>query len=153
MDMAKTPIGNSEAWEGGSAAANENPWEAHSKDTTQAQVGGCVECADARIVEASFAKEENAHSATLEHNPGKPYLVIKNCFDFLSSLIVSIVLLIPLLILMLIIVLKDPGNPIYLQERVGKDGKSFRMANHSSMENVDILYENTGYESSLFCAI
>ena len=47
------------------------------------------------------------------------YLVVKRCFDFLSSLIMSIILLIPLAVLALLVVVKDFGNPFYVQKRVG----------------------------------
>lgn len=63
----------------------------------------------------------------------KRYLVIKRCFDFVSSLCVSVILLIPLAILALIIVLKDPGKPFYVQKRVGKDGKALRLVKLRSM--------------------
>lgn len=63
----------------------------------------------------------------------KSYLVIKRCFDFVSSLCVSIALLLPLAILALAIMLKDPGNPFYVQKRVGKDGKELRMVKLRSM--------------------
>lgn len=61
------------------------------------------------------------------------YLVIKRCFDFVASLCVSIVLLLPLAILALIVVVTDPGNPFYVQERVGKNGKTLHMVKLRTM--------------------
>lgn len=62
------------------------------------------------------------------------YLAVKRCFDFLSSLAVSIVLLIPLAILTLLVVIKDFGNPFYVQKRVGQGGKELRVAKFRSMK-------------------
>lgn len=62
------------------------------------------------------------------------YLVVKRCFDFLSSFCVSFVLLLPMAILSLIIMIKDPGNPFYIQKRVGKNGKVLRIVKFRSMK-------------------
>ena len=62
------------------------------------------------------------------------YLVVKRCFDVLSSLSVSVVLLIPLAVLALLVVVKDFGNPFYVQKRVGQNGKELRMAKLRSMK-------------------
>lgn len=62
------------------------------------------------------------------------YLVVKRCFDFLSSLVASVVLLIPLSILALMVFLSDFGNPIYVQKRVGKGGKVLHIAKFRSMK-------------------
>lgn len=79
-------------------------------------------------------EEQVIHGAEVEiPQQSKWYLAIKRCFDFVSSLCVSIVLLIPLAVLALIIVLKDPGSPFYVQKRVGKDGKELRVVKLRSM--------------------
>lgn len=62
------------------------------------------------------------------------YLVVKRCFDFLSSLIASVVLLIPLAVLALLIVVKDFGNPFYVQKRVGKNGEELHVVKLRSMK-------------------
>ena len=62
------------------------------------------------------------------------YLVFKRCFDFMASLLVSVVLLIPLGILALFVVVKDFGNPFYVQKRVGQNGKELRMVKLRSMK-------------------
>ncbi len=62
------------------------------------------------------------------------YLVVKRCFDFLSSLVASIVLLIPLSVLALLVYFSDFGNPIYIQKRVGKGGKVLHIAKFRSMK-------------------
>lgn len=63
----------------------------------------------------------------------KGYLLLKRCFDFLSSFCVSIVLIIPLVILSLLVIIKDPGSPFYVQKRVGKDGKEIGVLKLRSM--------------------
>lgn len=68
------------------------------------------------------------------------YLVVKRCFDFLTSLVASVVLLIPLAILVLLVVIQDFGNPFYIQKRVGQNGKELRVAKLRSMrKNADQL--------------
>ncbi len=65
----------------------------------------------------------------------RAYLAVKRCFDFLASLIVSVVLLIPLADLALLVVVKDFGNPFYVQKRVGQNGKELRMVKLRSMKH------------------
>lgn len=62
------------------------------------------------------------------------YLVIKRIFDFLSSLVVSVLLLLPVIIISLIVICKDFGSPFYGQKRVGKKGKSLRVWKFRSMK-------------------
>ena len=63
----------------------------------------------------------------------KGYLICKRCFDFISSFCVSIILLMPLAVLCLMVMIKDPGNPFYMQKRVGKDGKELGVLKLRSM--------------------
>lgn len=68
------------------------------------------------------------------------YLIGKRCFDLIASLIASMILIIPMAAVALIIILKDPGNPFYIQERVGKNGKMIKVAKFRSMyKNADKL--------------
>lgn len=62
------------------------------------------------------------------------YLVIKRIFDFLSSFIVSLLLLLPLMIVAFIVICKDFGNPFYKQKRVGKKGKTLKIWKFRSMK-------------------
>ena len=62
------------------------------------------------------------------------YNIVKRCFDVLFSLLVGLFLLVPLLILCIIIIIKDFGNPFYVQTRVGKDGKEFPLVKLRSMK-------------------
>lgn len=72
----------------------------------------------------------------------RAYLAVKRCFDFLASLIVSVVLLIPLAVLALLVVVKDFGNPFYVQKRVGQYGRELRMVKLRSMKRGAERLEN-----------
>lgn len=117
MEKRKAPIENSEG------QTDEKLWKTDATGNTVLQ-------------------DEERISALLPHVSGKTYRVIKRCFDFLSSLIVSIIIFIPLLFLMVLIMIKDPGNPLYFQKRVGKGGKPIYVAKLRTMRiNSDHLEE------------
>ncbi len=61
------------------------------------------------------------------------YRLVKRIFDIFVSLVVGIVALPFLLIIALLIRLDSPGKAIYIQERIGKDGKPFRMLKFRTM--------------------
>lgn len=68
------------------------------------------------------------------------YICMKRLFDFISSFIVSGVIIVPVAIIALIIFIQDPGNPFYVQERVGQDGKPLKILKFRSMKkNADKL--------------
>lgn len=69
------------------------------------------------------------------HVQRKPvYEFLKRVFDFSVALVAMIVLFIPLLIVALIIVIDSPGAPpIYVQKRVGKNGREFKFYKFRSM--------------------
>lgn len=68
------------------------------------------------------------------------YIAGKRCFDFVAALLASVVLLLPMAILSLVVVLKDFGNPFYVQKRVGMKGKTIRVYKFRSMKkNADHL--------------
>lgn len=54
------------------------------------------------------------------------YLFVKRLFDVISSGLVIIVFSWLIILLLLIKWLEDFHNPVYVSERIGKDGKSFR---------------------------
>ena len=72
---------------------------------------------------------------TIEFQPKPVYDFFKRCFDIVSSLIVSIILLIPIGIISILIVLKDKGNPFYSHKRVGKNGTELKVCKFRSMRN------------------
>ena len=62
------------------------------------------------------------------------YNFFKRCFDIVCSALGLVLLAFPLLIMMLIIVIDSPGaSPIYVQERIGKNGKAFKFYKFRSM--------------------
>ena len=62
------------------------------------------------------------------------YLLIKRFTDILLSLLLIIVLLIPMLIIFILIYLEDRNTPIFLQDRVTKNGRIFKIINFRSMK-------------------
>ena len=62
------------------------------------------------------------------------YDFFKRCFDIVFSVVALLVLFVPLCIVALIIVIDSPGaSPIYVQKRVGKNGKEFKFYKFRSM--------------------
>lgn len=58
---------------------------------------------------------------------GLGYLALKRLFDIVFSAVVCVILLIPITVVSIAIVLESPGNPLFRQERVGKNGKTIRI--------------------------
>ncbi len=71
------------------------------------------------------------------------YLFVKRLFDIFFSFLALAVLIVPFAIISLIIFIDDPhGGPFYSQERVGKDGRTFKFWKFRSMVvNADDLRE------------
>ena len=61
------------------------------------------------------------------------YEIIKRVFDIIASTIALIILSPVFLITMIAIIIDDPGNPFFTQERVGKDGRKFKIYKFRSM--------------------
>ena len=61
------------------------------------------------------------------------YLTVKRTLDTCFALIGLIVFTLPMSVIALIIALDSPGDPIFKQERLGKDGKPFIMYKFRSM--------------------
>lgn len=61
------------------------------------------------------------------------YRVVKRLFDIFASLAALVVLAIPMMLIAAWIKLDSAGPALYVQERVGKDGKSFKMFKFRSM--------------------
>ncbi len=61
------------------------------------------------------------------------YDYVKRLFDIIFSLIGLIIALPIMIIFSMLIVLETPGSPIYSQERVGKNGKHFKIYKLRSM--------------------
>lgn len=71
----------------------------------------------------------------VESNQSKIYLGIKYLLDVIFSLVGLIVLMPVILIFSILIILESPGSPFYLQERLGLNGKRFKVIKLRSMRN------------------
>ena len=83
------------------------------------------------------------------------YSVVKRVFDIVVSLLCLTVGMPVYLLIALAIVLDDPGNPLFFQKRVGKNGKVFTIVKFRTMyKNSDsrkaILMIHNEYESVHF---
>ncbi|MEC2395199.1 UDP-phosphate N-acetylgalactosaminyl-1-phosphate transferase [Bacillus thuringiensis serovar shandongiensis] len=77
----------------------------------------------------------DAQTIQVESNQSKIYLGIKYLLDVMFSLVGLIVLMPVILIFSILIVLESPGYPFYLQERLGWNGKKFKVMKLRSMRN------------------
>ena len=76
---------------------------------------------------------ENVESDTVEVKTSKIYLFIKRIIDIVGSLI-GLILLSPLLVIVgVLIKVESKGPIIFSQDRIGKNGKTFRMYKLRSM--------------------
>jgi len=62
-----------------------------------------------------------------------PYRAVKRTFDILISLVLIVLFSLPMLIIAILIRLETPGPAIFRQNRVGRDGKLFRICKFRSM--------------------
>lgn len=94
----------------------------------------CILVNDISSLKAENAKSEEKVFEKV-HIQNKPvYDFIKRIFDFVIALLMLVVLAVPLLIIALIIVIDSPGaSPIYVQKRVGKNGREFKFYKFRSM--------------------
>ncbi|MBQ4625762.1 MAG: sugar transferase [Clostridia bacterium] len=82
--------------------------------------------------EKSLNKIKPNQAVSIQKKP--IYEFFKRCFDIVFSVIAMLVLLIPLIIVAVIIVIDSPGaSPIYVQKRVGKNGREFKFYKFRSM--------------------
>lgn len=78
-------------------------------------------------------QEDTIDNRIICDSDGK-YNTIKRVIDVILSAVLLVVLLVPMAIVALIILIDSPGaSPIFVQERVGKDGKIFRLYKFRSM--------------------
>ncbi len=84
------------------------------------------------------------------------YSFFKRIFDIVCSCLGIVILFVPLLIIALIIVIDSPGaTPIYVQERIGKNGRPFKFYKLRSMipnaeSQLDGLLEKNEMEGPAF---
>lgn len=77
----------------------------------------------------------------------KVYIVLKRIIDFLLALSALVVLGIPLLIIGVFIKLESKGPVFFLQERLGKDGKVFKIYKYRTMVD-DAIKLGSGIRTS-----
>lgn len=65
--------------------------------------------------------------------PNRVYCAFKRAFDFFASLAAVIVLMLPMLIITLAIRATSKGKAVFVQKRVGKGGKVFKMYKFRTM--------------------
>lgn len=61
------------------------------------------------------------------------YSIVKRLFDFFASLIAIIILLVPMIIIGILVKCTSKGPILYKQERLGKNGKPFKLVKFRSM--------------------
>lgn len=98
----------------------------------------------------------NKKSDVVHSTKGTKYENCKRIFDVLVSVLALLILFIPLIVIMVIILIDSPGaSPIYIQERVGKNGKIFKFYKFRSMrpkadEMLDSLLEANEMDGPVF---
>ena len=106
------------------------------------------------IISSGSQSESTEPEITIYENP--VYLAVKRCFDIVFSLLCIIVFTIPILFVMLLIVIDSPGaSPIYIQYRVGKNGRVFKFYKLRSMvpeadQMLDSLLDQNEMEGPAF---
>ncbi|AJG77786.1 exopolysaccharide biosynthesis polyprenyl glycosylphosphotransferase [Bacillus thuringiensis] len=78
---------------------------------------------------------QDTQTIQVESNKSKIYLGIKYLLDVMFSLVGLIVLMPIILIFSILIILESPGSPFYLQERLGLNGKRFKVIKLRSMRS------------------
>ena len=78
-------------------------------------------------------QENTIDNRILDKSDGR-YKKVKRLFDIVMSFALLVVLFVPMVLVALIIVIDSPGaSPIFVQERVGLNGKTFRLYKFRSM--------------------
>ncbi|ERK34541.1 TPA: sugar transferase [Enterococcus faecium] len=69
------------------------------------------------------------------------YIIIKRILDVLFSIVLLIILIVPMAIVALLIYIEDRNSPLYVQERVTKNGKIFKIYKFRSMSNIKSIHD------------
>lgn len=85
------------------------------------------------MTESSASMGESLAIQLMQPSGTLAYRFLKRLFDFVFSLCVSVALFIPIAVVCALISLESPGSPVYVQERVGKGGKTIRIFKLRSM--------------------
>ena len=79
-------------------------------------------------------EQSDEYYVSLDHFEPKPaYEVIKRCLDIVFSLLALLLLIIPMCIVAIAIKCTSKGTVLYLQERLGENGKPFKIMKFRSM--------------------
>ena len=97
-------------------------------------------------------------SPAADRIPKKPlaYRIVKRLFDIVGAFLGLVVLFVPFLVISIAIVIDSPGaSPIFVQKRLGKNGKPFRLLKFRSMiphadEMVDALKDQNEMDGPAF---
>lgn len=85
-------------------------------------------------VQESLITEEQVQDLHYVDVSGKTYCIAKRILDFILSAIGLAVLLLPLMFTALVVYIDDPGKIFFCQERVGRNGKLFRLYKFRTMK-------------------
>ncbi len=109
------------------------------------------------ISETKINKNSENRNVSYAPPQSKPvYEFFKRCFDVVISVLALIVLFVPFILISLIIVIDSPGaSPIYVQKRVGKNGREFNFYKFRSMvpnaeQMLDSLLDKNEMEGPAF---
>ncbi len=102
-------------------------------DNMVVQENPVQEAADEIITDEASTENSVKEAVSVNYTEKPAYDFFKRAFDIVCSLLALIILSPVLLIVSLIIVIDDFGNPIFIQERVGKNSKVFKMYKFRSM--------------------
>lgn len=78
--------------------------------------------------------EENVQDLVRTDVSTRPYLKVKRMLDFMIAAVGLLLLLVPMVLLSVVIYLDDPGEVIFAQYRVGRNGKRFKLYKFRSMK-------------------
>lgn len=65
---------------------------------------------------------------------GRGYLLVKRFFDVVLSVLAAVIMLLPMIIIAVLIRMESKGPAIFCQDRMGKDGKVFRIYKFRTMK-------------------
>lgn len=85
-------------------------------------------------IDEHYTKEQRDISVSFEYKPKPVFDIFKRVFDIVASLIGIIILILPFAVISLLIVIDDrKAGPIFVQNRVGKNGKIFKIYKFRTM--------------------
>lgn len=70
----------------------------------------------------------------IKSNLVRPHnIFFKRAFDMLSSFLLLVICFIPMFLISILIMISSQGNPLFMQSRIGKNGKPFKMYKFRTM--------------------